>query len=327
MSSLIYYMFGCPKCYVGLFWIDHPAHCYLMILLGFEAHLSIITTEWDPRILRWDASTRQWTGLGWSNRWLGVSNSPTNFEPAVIALICRIEKLFLTNLTDSLQDLSKRKAGQGQAPSPPQTHSQPLLRFGGKGLEVKLLDELSRRASFTYSLEVKDWSGLVENRRSIFMNSCFLRTCSFLNSWSACSHEPGRPIFPLVHKHLKLFFWIKLCMYAVWLFYVLIRFTFKFQDASVSKLPSASNSGNVSDWDTKLFETTAQLPACFHWTNGTRQVGKVTCGAKLRVEVWFGDSWLLAYHSWANAEGCLQPIWFSGLNVSWVIAFVKLFPH
>lgn len=29
-------------------------------------------------------------------------------------------------------------------------------------------------------------------------------------------------------------------MYAVWLCYVLIRFTFKFQDASVSKLPSAS---------------------------------------------------------------------------------------
>ena len=33
---------------------------------------------------------------------------------------------------------------------------------------MKLLDEMSRRASFTYSLEVKDWSGLVE-RGSIFM--------------------------------------------------------------------------------------------------------------------------------------------------------------
>ena len=61
------------------------------------AHLSIITTEWDPRILRWDASTRQWTGL-----------------------------------------------------------------------EVKLLDELSRRASFTYSLEVKDWSNVSDWDTKLF---------------------------------------------------------------------------------------------------------------------------------------------------------------
>ena len=119
MSSLIYYMFGCPKCYVGLCWIDHPAHCYLKILLGFEAHLSIITTEWDPRILRWDASTRQWTGLGWSNRWLGVSNSPTNFEPAVIALICRIEKLFLQTLQIPFKTCPKERLGRVRLPLRP----------------------------------------------------------------------------------------------------------------------------------------------------------------------------------------------------------------
>ena len=191
MLSLIYYMFGCPKCYVGLCWIDHPAHCHLMFVAGF------------------------WGTFEHHHHWVGSAHP----------------KMGCINTTMD-------RPGQGQAPSPPQTHSQQLLWFGGKGLEVKLLDELSRRASFTYSLEVKDWSGLVENRRSMFMNSCFLHTCSFLNSWSACSHEPGRPIFSLVHKHMKLFFWIKLCMYAVLLCYVLIRFTFKFQDASVSKLPS-----------------------------------------------------------------------------------------